>query len=73
MQRLTTQLATMAITIEAMKTQLAQIERGPVDLAQVEEWGSMLNSDEKDSVLSYYTTMIDMFVNTYGWSEDDAW
>ena len=73
MQRLTTQLATMAITIEAMKTQLAQIERGPVDLAQIEEWGSMLNSDEKDSVLSYYTTMIDMFVETYGWSEDDAW
>ena len=73
MQRLTTQLATMAITIEAMKTQLAQIERGPVDLAQIEEWGSMLNSDEKGSVLSYYTTMIDMFVNTYDRSEDDAW
>ena len=73
MQRLTTQLATMAITIEAMKTQLAQIERGPVDLAQVEEYGSMLNSDEKGSVLSCYTTMIDMFVETYGWSEDDAW
>ena len=70
MQRLTTQLATMAITIEAMKTQLAQIERGPVDLAQIEEWGSMLNSDEKDSVLSYYTTMIDMFVENYGFTEE---
>ena len=70
MQRLTTQLATMAITIEAMKTQLAQIERGPVDLAQIEEYGSMLNSDEKDSVLSYYTTMIDMFVEKYKYTED---
>ena len=35
----------------------------------------MLNNVEKKSVLSYYKTMIDMFVEMYGtvYSENDAW
>ena len=70
MQRLTTQLATMAITIEAMKTQLAQIEQEPVDLAQIEEYGSTLNKEETETMRSYYTTLIDMFVALYGYTED---
>ena len=84
MQKLT-QVATMAITIEAMKVELAQIQQGleVADcqegdddcraLAQVEYYGSMLNNEEKQSVLSYYTTMIDMFVEMYGYSKNDAW